>query len=341
MKVIAFLTKGLKDTATSEIREKITGAEINRSSDKYVIFNTSETRIDDLKNLRTVDDVQLLLKFEEIEDFSSENIIGKFPETDFLEKVDIIEKGRDTGDNFSLTCSKYMNDADLEEIESGLAEKISNLTGRSFTSGRESKLDLRMHLEENNLIFALRLSEKPLYFRDYWEEGRKGSLKTSIAAALCRVAEPEKGAKLVDNFCGAGTILCEASEQGLNPAGGDIDREAVKTARKNISNIDPDLQNQVKKLDATDTDQPDSYYDIAVSNLPWGKQVELNETELYRKSIKEYSRILKDDGKIVLLGKNPKLAEKYLKKNFANHSIKSFQLGFLGQTPSVTYAEPE
>ncbi|MFB6115850.1 MAG: TRM11 family methyltransferase, partial [Candidatus Nanohalobium sp.] len=244
-------------------------------------------------------------------------------------------------DVFSLTTSKYRNEnVDMEVFEDKVSETLEKSTGASFEESRHSNFDIRVHFEEENMLVSVRLTEKPLYFREYWQQGRKGSLKTSIAAGLCRIADIEEGNKLVDNFCGAGTILCEAEVQGAEVSGGDIDREAVQCTRENLKELDGEAANRVKKLNATLTSQPDNYFDIAVSNFPWGDQVDLNAVELYSEAIREYSRILKDDGKIVILGKHPDLAEKYLRKNFTDHEIESFQLGFLGQNPTVTCAAP-
>lgn len=52
----------------------------------------------------------------------------------------------------------------------------------------------------------------------------------------------------------------------------------------------------------------------------------------------EYARILKADGNIVILGKKPELIYKHLKKNFPDHKLGQFKLGYLGQQPWVIYA---
>jgi tRNA G10 N-methylase Trm11 len=153
------------------------------------------------------------------------------------------------------------------------------------------------------------------------------------------LVSPKKGEKLVDNFCGTGTILCEGFLQGLDPYGGDINQEAVNCAHENIKELSPGLVKHIKCLDARSTSWPDSYFDLAISNLPWGKQVDLKGiVKLYSLSIAEYARILKEEASVVLLGMKPDLIVKHLKNNFPNHKIEKFRIGFLGQNPWVISA---
>ena len=182
--------------------------------------------------------------------------------------------------------------------------------------------------------------KKSLYKRKYRKCELKGALKPTIAAALCYLIFPKKGEKLVDNFCGSGTILCEGFLYGLDPYGGDISPEAVSCACENIKQLSPNLMTHIKCLDAKKTNWPDSYFDHAISNLPWGKQVNLEGVvKLYSSTIAEYARILKEDGSIVLLGMKPNLIIKHLKKNFPNYKIEKFKIGFLGQNPWVVSAQ--
>ncbi|MDY6774258.1 MAG: methyltransferase domain-containing protein, partial [Candidatus Nanohaloarchaea archaeon] len=343
MRFLAYITKGLGRVAQDEILEKVPGAETKNVSDKYIVFDTGKTPIQNVLELRTVDDIHLLLSFQDHGDKPGDNeVIQDFPLEKLQEARDTIESVRGIDNRFSLTVSRYRNSKiETDRIERELGNILENSTGGEKTDNRDSTFDVRIHVEENNTIVSCRIPERPLYYRDYWEESRKGSLKTSIAAALCRLTDPGPGDRLVDNFCGAGTILCEAALQDLEPHGGDIDRDSVQAAHTNMKNLYQEANKNIRKLDATSTDQPSDYFDLAVSNLPWGKQVELNKVELYSRAISEYARILKDDASIVLLGKEPGLAEKHLRKNFPRHRIESFQLGFLGQTPSVTYATPE
>ena len=96
------------------------------------------------------------------------------------------------------------------------------------------------------------------------------------------------------------------------------------------------LQTNTKALDATHAPWHNEYFDYAVSNLPYGKQIPLAYiTVLYEKTLGEYIRITKPTGTICFLLTNPQLMEKYVKKYAPQAKVKAWKLGFTGQTPTI------
>ncbi|MFB6209339.1 MAG: TRM11 family methyltransferase [Candidatus Nanohaloarchaea archaeon] len=190
------------------------------------------------------------------------------------------------------------------------------------------------------MLVSARICRKPLYHREYWNEGVRGSLRTSVAASLVRLVHPGREAKIVDNLCGSGTILCEAEKMGLESYGGDRDEEAIASTKENIVEISQDAAERINNQDARSTEYPDNEFEIAVSNLPWGKQVDSG-SDLFPGVMEEYSRILKPDGRIVLLNNHRELVGKYLRENFPGHETGGIRLGMLGQQPVVSYAVPD
>lgn len=341
MKYLFYITKGLNSIVKKEVTDKFEDLKIEDESDKYLICSGKKFT-KDITNVRSADDVHLVISIRDFDERpENSQIIDLVYDSDIKSAVSDIKSLRSI-EKFSLTVSKYKNEkADLDEIEEALKDAVKDLELEFSRSSRQSDIDFRLHLEKNRVLLSARITEKPLYFRDYWEEGRKGSLKTSIASALVQIGEPIAGEKFVDNFCGAGTIVCEAQREGLDIHGGDIEREAVECTRTNLSNLDKQACKNVKRLDARNTDFPDDYFDLAVSNFPWGKQVDLDAVDLYNNALEEYRRILKENGRIVILGDEPDLCRKHIKKNFPDYEIEEFKLGFLGQTPTVLYARPE
>lgn len=343
MKFLAYITKGLDRLVRHEILEHGSEVTIQTVSDKYVVFEAPKDSIQRLLDLKTVDDIHLLLEFKEYDEKpDTDRVMGDFPFDDLFKAVEVVRSIRDINDTISVTTSRYKNDlVDKQEIKKELGARTASQLSREFTEQDHSNFDIRVHVEKSNLITSVRLTEKPLYYRTYKIHGREGSLKPSIAAALVWLTDPDPGDRLVDNFCGVGTILCEGVLQGLEPYGGDIDEEAVRYASAHLRSFSREWVSNVWSLDATASTLPDGYYDLAVSNVPWGEQIDLNAVELYSQAIPEYARILKDDAPIVLLGPKPDLVEKHLKKNFPNHNVGQFRLGFLGQRPWVNFAYPD
>ena len=334
---IAFTTKGLENITEKEINYKFPNTTTEVLT-KRVIFSSNNISPKSLVELKTADDVHVLLKsFDaENEDFILDNV----PIDEIKEAIEYISQFRRLEKNFSITLSKYKNRTiDLESLESNVSKIMMKKLGMNYTPRNRTNLDIRIYAEGPNILFSCRIPAVSLYNRKYRKCEKMGALKPTIAAALCFLVSPKKDERVVDNFCGTGTILCEAFLQGLEPYGGDINDECVECAAKNITSISPERAKNIKVLDAKLTKWPDSYFDYAISNLPWGKQVELKGVvKLYSASIKEYARILKKDGSIVLLGMKPDLIIKHLKMNFPEHEIIKFRIGFLGQTPWVVCA---
>jgi len=346
---IAFTTKGLEHITEREIKKEFPGVSILEILQKRILFSVdgdSKTHFDlnDLLRLKTTDDVHVLIKdFKEIKNLDENFISEHLPLTEIDMSFKLISQLRVLDKTFSLTISKYKNNlVDLDSLRSQVSKKIETHSGFEYLSQDHGNFDIRIHVEGSRVLVSCRLSSISMYIRPYRICEQMGALKPTIAAALCELITPTEGDKIVDNFCGVGTILCEASFLGLEPSGGDLNEESVHCAVRNMKNLSKKHAKNLKSLDATATNWPSSYFDCAVSNLPWGKQVDLTRVvNLYSNSIAEYARILKKDGSIVLLGIKPDLIVKHLKKNFPDHKIRKFRIGFLGQTPWVVCAIPQ
>ncbi len=337
---IAFTTKGLERITEKEIKTEFPQASIIEVLTKRVIFSTDAPPKELLK-LKTVDDIHFLVKFfKDVESLDENFILKHLPLNETKEALKFISQFRKLNKNFSLTLSKYKNTSiDLDSISLQISENMEKALEMEYTPRERTNFDFRVHIDGSNLSFSCRLTEISLYNRTYRKCELKGALKPTVAAALCLLISPSKGEKVVDNFCGTGTILCEAFLQGLEPYGGDLNDESVDCARQNMKNLSQEYIKNIKILDAKSTKWDNSYFDYAISNLPWGKQVDLKGTvKLYSASIAEYARILKKEGSIVLLGMKSDLLVKHLKKNFPNHKIIKFKIGFLGQNPWVVCA---
>ena len=92
----------------------------------------------------------------------------------------------------------------------------------------------------------------------------------------------------------------------------------------------------MKLLNAVDTNWQSAYFDCAISNMPWDKQIKITSiTDLYAGTLTEYKRIVKPHGTICLLVSKPELLIKHAKKIFPNSDIRSYRMGLLGQNPTV------
>jgi 23S rRNA G2445 N2-methylase RlmL len=335
MKFIAYCTKGLEEVAVFEINQMIPDVKNIITSDKRVMFESS-LPLRKLVRLRTIDDIGIVIgEVSQVDDI--EQIIFQQEKKNLFEAKDLISKHRRLDNTFSITTSIAKSKISAAEIEERVKEHIQNITQMEFTKGSHRNFDIRIFIDGADCVLSLRINQGSLHNRSYKYYSREGALKSSVAAAMVLLASQHmNGKKLVDNFCGSGTILCEAYHQAFDVYGGDIDAEAVDMTRRNLYNLLFRKEEQVKQLDAKKTKWPTHVFDAAVSNLPWDKQIKVGSiTDLYIGTLKEYKRIMKENGVAVLLVSKPELLIKHAKLIFPNSTITKYPIGILGQNPTI------
>lgn len=110
---------------------------------------------------------------------------------------------------------------------------------------------------------GLRLTVGSKARRTERSEERHGALRPSVAAAAVRLAGAP--GRLLDPFCGTGTILAEAGAAGWTAYGADLDPEALSAAGANT-------RAQLLLADASHPPFAAGAFDAIVSNVPFGKQ---------------------------------------------------------------------
>lgn len=336
MKYIAYITKGLEKVAEQEIKRLVNDAQIEEVDDKRVVFETSQP-IELLVQLKTVDDLGVFVG--RIDHLENINELSSFLQGhDLIKFLNFINQYRDIVSNtFSLTAGLSGSNLKTLEVAKTLQEALANRYSWEYTEFDHTNFDLRVFIDQKTAYFSIRLTKESLHQRSYKTNSKPGSLKPSVAAAMVFMAtEGKQGLKVVDNFCGSGTILCEALLVGNEGYGGDIDPESVQIARSNLENLGYQAEDKIKSLNAVKTDWPDNFFDYAISNLPWDEQIKVSSiTQLYEGSIAEYMRILKPNGVLCVLVSKPELFIKYAKKFRPNAKIESQKIGLLGQNPTI------
>ena len=161
---------------------------------------------------------------------------------------------------------------------------------------------------------------KELSFRDYErpaKDSRSGMLPPKLAQIMINLSKVKKEATLLDPFCGSGTVLMEGLLMEIKKViGSDISEKAIADTNKNTDWVirkfeleNPNYTTKVK--DATELSafiDPDSI-DAIVTEPFLGPQrgdheirkVKQELEALYSDTIKEFKKILKKDGRIVML----------------------------------------
>lgn len=336
MRYIAFCTKGLEQVVKDEIEETITDAGIEQLSGKRVIF-TSNKSFSYLLHFRTVDDLGVLLFSARSN--SQDEIVSQIVKSDLGSIRQQLSEFRDVGTNqFSITTSIMGNKIIRPEtLKIQLSKAIEEQFQWHCDNTIHSLFDIRIFVDREDVFVSIRVSGESLHHRQNRHQSVMGALRTTVAASMVRLAtKKESNLKIVDDFCGSGTILAEAFSAGEQIAGGDIDSHRIHIALENLQHIGFTQTDQLKQLNALKTNWPNEYFDCAISNLPWNKQVEVKSlTNLYIGALLEYQRIVKNNGVICLLVSEPELLIKHANKTFINPVITTYKVGLLGQTPTI------
>lgn len=179
---------------------------------------------------------------------------------------------------------------------------------------------------KNNLFICRTLSVQPfkeLSFRDYGRparDDRSGMLPPKLAQIMLRLSKVKYNEKILDPFCGSGTILTEAMLMGYkNLTGTDISKKAIQNTKQNIKwvknnckiknlkiinyelfNIDAKKLSKTIKLNSMDAIITEPYLGPQTGKIDIKKTKEELE-QLYSESLFEFKKILKLNGKIVII----------------------------------------
>jgi len=172
-------------------------------------------------------------------------------------------------------------------------------TGK-FIQGDSANHDLavRVDVADENCVVYKQLTSPEMRFRGRNFLSAPGGLRPSAAHCLVRLSNPKSNDIFYDPFCGAGTIPYERSfYKRKRIYASDINNEVVEIAKANLKQ-----SAIVFQADAVSTKMKDNGVNTVVTNLPWGKQVKIDDIFiLYSAFFNELKRILTPDGKAVIL----------------------------------------
>jgi 23S rRNA G2445 N2-methylase RlmL len=193
-------------------------------------------------------------------------------------------------------------------IEGAVAGAIASATRLVYESSREGSperpvLTFRVHLMNDGATVAIRLFDAPMHRRIYKQRSFEGTLHPPLAYAMAMLAGIRPGSRVLDPFCGAGTILIEAAslEPLANYRGSDIAGERISGASENARNAGANVELTIADAGRLPC-EPESV-DLVIANPPWGIGVDVEGTLAAEPSrfFGELARILRPAGRAVLL----------------------------------------
>ncbi|MGH3822817.1 MAG: methyltransferase domain-containing protein [Pseudonocardiaceae bacterium] len=153
-----------------------------------------------------------------------------------------------------------------------------------------------LEYQRGTFVAGLRLSDKRMRQHGGGRATeRRAALRPVVAAAMIWLAGESPG-RMLDPCCGSGTLLDEALSVGWEAVGSDLDLEAVAIARENVPRA------AVEQADVLKLPHDDATFDAVVSNLPFGRQFQVEDPARWlRRALIEMARVTRPGGRVVIL----------------------------------------
>jgi len=209
----------------------------------------------------------------------------------------------DESPTFSLTCQKWDTFVDPTISTSGLANEMAKALSRKFGWSRVRKsqrASYRFHalLYDSQVILELVTFERPLRV----DELPKPGFKRIESFAVVKTADIQPDEFVLDPMCGRATFLVEAATlwpsaryQGVDSSDDQLQnaKENCRAAHVPIFLVEGDACHLAHL--------PDASVDKIVTCPPFGRQFKKESTFLYNDLLKEWNRVLKVSGRMVIL----------------------------------------
>jgi len=325
---MATCVPGIEFVATDEIKEVLKSANNISAERGKVTFDCLCLLTDtDYNNLKCVDNLYKLFRIFSVGTHKTDLFeIGKYgKDIDFemgeKSPISIVVSASRSGKH---TYSRY--DA-AKQVEDSLIS-----TGK-FIMGDNINHDLavRVDIIDGACAIYKQLTLSQMRFRGNAFHSVQGGIRPPLAHCLVRLSQPKNDDVFYDPFCGAGTIPFERSfYKSKKIFASDYNNDVVETAKTNLGQFVA-----VFSADATKSNMKDNSVSKIVTNMPWGKQIQVeNIYKLYLDFLKEVKRILTADGKAVILTDQTAIIENLCNEVGLNH-IRVAELSLHGLHPAV------
>lgn len=298
---MATMAAGLEAVASSEIRGKIGGAEVHESLRGRVLF-AAACALPDLLQLRCADNL-----YYHIARFPVGSTKADLPQlTEAVATLNL-----DEALSFYSVAQARHTRAYVNASRSGrhtysrfdaAAAALQGLTaGQSLQAGvaRLHDLEFRLDILGSEAFFGLKLTPSTFRFRGPGREFAPAALRPTVAHALVWLSNPKPTDVFLDPFSGSGTIVAErCAYDAAAIVASDVSPEAVASTRANTPGYVC-----VQQWDARHLEMAGNSVSAIVTNLPWGKQIEVAEglEALYRGFLREARRVLEPGGRAIML----------------------------------------
>ncbi|MCR4947542.1 MAG: methyltransferase [Treponema sp.] len=207
---------------------------------------------------------------------------------------------------------RFQNENQFAKVDKNLTRKVEDYVLAN------SKLKLDRLSPTNEIWFSIRregfaFCGELISKREFTEKNlNKGELRPEIAYLICAFADIKNDDVILEPFCGYGSIPVQLAKkfqfQKLYVSDLDEERASQTAERKQLSA--PNIE--CCRADATLLNHiEDKSISLVITDPPWGYFEELPDIEgFYKKMFASFKRVLKDDGRLVILSARKEELEK-------------------------------
>lgn len=214
--------------------------------------------------------------------------------------------------------TRFVRENQFEKVDKKLVLKVEeNVLKRSkLKIDRVSpSTEIWFNIRREGFAFCGQLISK----REFTEKNlNKGELRPELAYLMCCFAELKENDVIAEPFCGYGSIPIQLAKKFhfLHLYVSDIDEEKI-TALKEKKYFKQNDFVSVEVQDAFSLKQiKDNSVDVIISDPPWGYFEDVGDIALfYDKMFSSFKRILKNDGKMIILSARKDELEYAAEKN--------------------------
>lgn len=300
MKYVGTFGSGWTNQIVKIFTKKFLNIKILNVNDGLIIFETSENL--DVNRLYFFNNVYLLLDMYKYSNYDFNNNISEMIKKINLNYSEIkLNLSGKKYNNFKIIgilknqpCSIDYNN--ILKLEKNISKGLKINVGQ-----RKHDLDfIFLQRNEDYIYFLLKLT----YNRKTEKDLKKGTLRPELSYLLADYADIKEDDIVLDPFCGSGAIpkeivkhfkynMCFAS---------DIDEAKIQLLKNEYKKNNKKLF--IKNLDALDLNKfDDNFIDVIVTDPPWNIYEKSNTDfkQFYLKMLSEMSRVLKKNGRAIIL----------------------------------------
>lgn len=171
------------------------------------------------------------------------------------------------------------------------------------------KLEGNVNLSRpKTVVRVARAGNRVMYGIEAWHYSHKeisspvarspGMLKPETARLLVNLAGVKPGERVLDPFCGTGTIVVEAAIAGANATGVDDDWHMIEMSERNSSAAGIDAA--LERADFFNF-KTRKKFDVVITDLPYGRSAKRKGAHLENRALEKIALLLSNGGRVLVV----------------------------------------